>query len=206
MPQLTTAETRAYRRDLHRHGAIFVVACDQRGGMRTLLAKDAEAQARITDQDLGVVKAGLVRDLANETPCVLLDPVCALPMVVDEAILARDTALLVGMDASGWDTDAQTGLRRSRLVPGIGPHAVRALGGTAGKIMIYFRPDREDAESYNARLLRDALAEFATDGQLLVVEILVYRLDDENRDAYAARLPELVEGAARLGVQCGAKS
>ena len=44
-----------------------------------------------------------LRYLANEASCVLLDPVCAVPAVVDRGVLARDVALLVGLDASGWD-------------------------------------------------------------------------------------------------------
>ena len=109
--------------------------------MRKVLADTPEAQAAIDEATLGVVKAGIVRHLANKASCVLLDPVCAVPDVVDNGVLSRDTGLLIGLDASGWDTDAN-GYRISKLVPGITARRVRELGGTGAKLMVYLRPDR----------------------------------------------------------------
>lgn len=87
--------------------------------LRAVLAETPDARARIDEAALGVVKAGVVRDLGNKASCVLLDAVCAVPGVVDQAVLGRDTGLLVGLDASGWDVDA-AGYRISKLVAGGG--------------------------------------------------------------------------------------
>ena len=112
----------------------MVIACDQRGGIRKLLTNDPEEEAKITNDMLGDTKADVVQYLASQAPCILLDPVCAVPRVVDEGALARDVALLIGLDASGYDTDPE-GHYVSRLAPGIDARAVRRLGGTGGKIM-----------------------------------------------------------------------
>ena len=114
---MTSAERRGYQQICGRNGLMMVVACDQRGGMRQVLADTPEARAGIDEAALGVVKADIVRHLANKASCVLLDAVCAVPDVVDDGVLARDTALLIGLDASGWDTDSD-GYRVSKLVPG----------------------------------------------------------------------------------------
>ena len=107
MTMMTTAELRGYRQFCKPNGAIMVIACDQRGGIRKLLAADKAEQAKITDATLGDVKIDIVRRQASHAPSVLLDAVCAVPRVVDEGALPRDVAMLIGLDASGYDTSPE---------------------------------------------------------------------------------------------------
>jgi len=204
MTTMTTAERRGYRQICGENGLMMVVAADQRGGMRKVLADTPEAQAAIDETALGVVKSGLVRHLANKASCVLLDPVCAVPGVVDDGVLARDTGLLVGLDASGWDTDPG-GYRISKLVPGVTARRVRELGGTGAKLMVYLRPDTQGANDTNIAIIRDCIADFAAEDLLLVVEILTYQLDGESDDAYRAAFPGLIVQSARISVELGSK-
>ena len=201
---MTTAERRGYQQICTANGRMLVVAADQRGGMRQVLADTAEARAAIDEATLGRVKAGIVRHLANKASCVLLDAVCAVPAVVDDGVLARDTALLIGLDASGWDTDAN-GYRLSKLVPGISARRVRELGGTGAKLMVYLRADRPEANAANSAIIRDCVAEYAAEDLLLVVEFLTYRLDGESEADHARALPELVVGGTRIALDLGAK-
>jgi tagatose-1,6-bisphosphate aldolase len=173
--------------------------------MRKLLAADPALQAKIGTDVLGQVKADIITHLANEASCVLLDPVCALPHVVMEKVLARDTALLIGLDDSGWDVEPGTGYRRSKLVPGISARRVRELGGTGAKLLVYLRPDLPAANDYNLRIVADCVAEFAREDVLLVVEILTYQVDGEDAADYAAKFPGLIVGCARLALDHGAK-
>ena len=201
---MTTSERRGYQQICGDNGLMMVVACDQRGGMRKVLADTPEAQAKIDERTLGVVKAGIVRHLANKASCVLLDAVCAVPDVVDDGVLARDTGLLIGLDASGWDTDAN-GYRVSKLVPGIDARRVRELGGTGAKLMVYLRPDRPEANAVNMQIIRDCIADFAREDVLLVVEILTYQLDGESDADYAAAFPDLIVECARISLELGSK-
>jgi tagatose 1,6-diphosphate aldolase len=182
----------------------MVIACDQRGGIRQILADTAEERAKISDAMLGDVKADVVLYLASEAPCVLLDPVCAVPGIVDQGVLPRDVALLIGLDASGYDSDAD-GHWLSRLAPGIDARKVRALGGTGGKIMVYLRADRPTANSHNMDIVRRCIDDFAREDLLLVVEFLTYQLPGEDKPAYKAKFPALIEGGTRLCLDAGAK-
>ena len=204
MTKMTTAELRGYQQICGKDGAMMAIACDQRGGMRTLLASDPEEQAKITNDMLGDTKADITRYLASQASCVLLDPLCAVPRVVDEGVLNRDTALLIGLDASGFDVSPQ-GYRLSRLVPGIDARRVRELGGTGGKIMVYLRPDRPDADAHNIAILRQCIADFGREDLLLVVEFLTYQLEGESLEDYTAKIPSLVEAGTRISLDCGAK-
>ncbi|WP_424934039.1 tagatose-bisphosphate aldolase [Amaricoccus macauensis] len=201
---MTTSERRGYQQICGSNGLMMVVACDQRGGMRKVLADTKEKQAAIDEKALGVVKSGIVRHLANKASCVLLDAVCAVPDVVDEGVLARDTGLLVGLDASGWDTD-QNGYRISKLVPGITARRTRKLGGTGAKLMVYLRPDTPDANKVNIGIIRDCIADFAAEDLLLVVEILTYQLEGESEAEYKTAFPGLIVESARISIELGAK-
>jgi tagatose-1,6-bisphosphate aldolase len=201
---MTTAEFRGYQQICGPNGAVMVIACDQRGGMRKLLADDAAAQAEINETVLGDTKSDIVQYLASAAACVLLDPVCALPRVVDDGVLPRDVALLIGLDASGFDVTAE-GYRISKLVPGIGARRVRELGGTGGKIMVYLRPDKPDANTQNVTLLRRCIEDFGREDLLLVVEFLTYALPGENAAEYATNVPWLVNEGCRISLDCGSK-
>ncbi len=204
MTRMTTAELRGYQQICGPDGAIMAIACDQRGGMRTLLASDPAEQARITNDMLGDTKSDITKYLASEASCVLLDPLCAVPRIVEEGVLNRDTALLIGLDASGFDVSPE-GFRLSRLVPGIDARRVRELGGTGGKIMVYLRADRPEANSHNVAILKQCIADFASEDLLLVVEFLTYQLEGESAEDYTANIPSLVEEGTRISLDCGAK-
>jgi len=204
MTKLTTGELRGYQQICGKNGAIMVIACDQRGGIRQILAKTPEDQKAISDATLGETKADVVRYLASEAPCILLDPVCAVPGVVNDGVLPRDVALLIGLDASGYDTDP-AGHYLSRLVPGIDARKVRTLGGTGGKIMVYLRADHPDANGHNMAIIRQCIADFEREDLLLVVEFLTYRLPGEDAAEYKAKFPALIEGGTRLCLEAGAK-
>lgn len=204
MTAMTTAELRGYHQICGSDGAMMVIACDQRGGMRTLLSSDPEAQARIGNDILGQTKADITRYLASKASCVLVDPICAVPGLVDEGVLDRNTALLIGLDASGWDTSPE-GYRLSKLVEGIDARKVRTLGGTGGKIMVYLRADTPAANTHNIDILKAVIAGFARENLLLVVEFLTYALEGESPEAYAGKLPGLIEGGVRICLGLGAK-
>ncbi|MDI6025189.1 tagatose-bisphosphate aldolase [Corticibacterium sp. UT-5YL-CI-8] len=204
MARMTTAELRGYQQICDEDGAMMVIACDQRGGMRTLLASDPAEQARIGNDVLGLTKADIAKYLASKATCVLVDPICAVPQLVDDGVLDRSTALLIGLDASSWDTSPE-GYRLSNMVEGVTARRVRELGGTGGKIMIYLRSDTPAANVANLAVLDEVIADFAREDLLLVVEFLTYQLEGESKEDYAAKLPELIQGGSRLCLDHGSK-
>lgn len=204
MTAMTTAERRGYQQICGADGAMMVVAADQRGGMRQVLATDPDEQKAIGNDVLGLTKADITSYLAREAGCILVDPICAVPQLVDDGVLDRQTALLIGLDASGWDTSPE-GYRLSKMVEGITARRVRELGGTGGKIMIYLRSDTPAANKANLAILDEVVADFAREDLLLVVEFLTYQLEGESKDDYKAKTAELIEGGSRLCLEHGAK-
>lgn len=204
MAPMTTAERRGYQQICGAHGAMMVIACDQRGGMRQVLAETEDARAAITDAMLGTVKMDIARYLALHAGCVLVDPLCAVPAIIDDGVLDRTTALLIGIDASGFDLSPE-GYRLSNMVPGITARRVRELGGTGAKVMVYLRADTPAANDRNLETLRAVIADYAAEDLLLVVEFLTYALPGEAPEAYRDKTPDLIEGGSRLCLDLGAK-
>lgn len=204
MTAMTTAERRGYQQICDENGCIMVIAADQRGSMRTLLTADPEEQKKIDNNVLANIKADITRYLASSAACILVDPVCAVPGLVDKGILPRNTALLVGMDASGWDLSPE-GYRISKMVEGVTARRVRELGATGAKIMIYLRTDHEAANARNLETLKAAIEDFGREDLLLVVEFLTYQLKGESKEVYEANFPALIQNGARACLQAGSK-
>jgi tagatose 1,6-diphosphate aldolase len=157
----------------------------------------------ISTAELAAAKSDLVQYLANHAPAILLDPEVALPAIVDEGTLGRNTALVVGMDASGFET--VDGLRYTRYVDGVTPRRVRELGGDVAKMLFYTRPDKQGLTSVVADQIRELVAACSAEGLLLIVELLTYQLEDESDEDYRAAFGTLVVDGAKLAVECGAK-
>jgi sulfofructosephosphate aldolase len=197
----TTAEQRALDQLSTSGGRLGVLAADQ----RTKLVAALESAGLPSGADAQrSFKLDLVRSLGGDPPAMLLDPEIALPHVLDERALPARTGLLVSLERSG-SRRTDGGLRRAELLPGVGAEGVRRVGGTGAKLLLRLRADREDADGHNALLLRAAAADCAAHHLLLVVEVLVYRLDDESDGRFAARRAELIRDGALLAEAAGAR-
>lgn len=194
----TTAETRALAQLTSSTGRLAIVAADQRQSLR----KTRERHGLSTSiDDLRDLKRDIVSALAPAASGVLLDPEIALPTLVDDATVPRDAGLLVAVERSG--TTEEAGLRVTETI--IEPLDVRRLGGTAAKLLVYVRPDLEDADGSNGQLVAQVAEACAATHLLLIVEVLTYPLAEEAPESYARRKPDLIREAAVLVAACGAK-
>ncbi len=134
---------------------------------------------------------------------LLLDPEIALPDVVDGGLVPADVGLLVSVEVSG--AEWSDGLSPARLLPDFGAAGVRRMGGTAAKLLVRVRADREDAAGHNAAIVREVIRDCAEHDLLAVVEGLVFPLPDEPDEDYRRRRPELIRDCAVLLEECGAK-
>ncbi len=201
---MSTSERRAFQQISTESGKILIVAMDQRNSMRSLLVGENNSYDHITDKQLGAIKSLLVKNLGNYAPALLLDPECALPKVIDEGIISRSCSLIIGMDASGYDLDEVSNLRNSRVVEGMSARKVRELGGIAGKLLVYMRPG-EDGDPFAENLIQKTVEDYKNEDLLLIIEILVYKLENESEEEYLQKKPHLILESARIAKENGAK-
>jgi tagatose 1,6-diphosphate aldolase len=203
MNEMTTIEKRGLQAISTPSGKIVIVAADQRNSMKAVVQDTPGDTSAITVEELAAIKADLVRHLANHAPAILLDPEIALPQIVDDGILARDTALVVGLDASGFALE--DGLRYTSFVPGMSVAGGRRYGADVLKMLYYTRPDLQPFGSRVWSQVRDLITECEKEGILLIVELLTYQVEDESDEDYQAAFADLVIDGARLAVAAGAK-
>jgi tagatose-1,6-bisphosphate aldolase len=128
----TTAKSRALQQLTTEEGRLAIVANDQRRSLVTLRERSGLPAGA---EDLRVLNADIVAALAPTASGVLLDPEFALPALVDDAVVSRDTGILVVIERSG--SRDENGLRGAE--PVIAPAEVRRLGGTATKLLVCVR-------------------------------------------------------------------
>src|SRR4051812_12970319 len=196
--ELTTAERRALAQLRTASGQFAVIAADHGDPLVEML--DGLGLPSTPDAQRAF-KLALVDTIGRDASAVLLDPDVSLPAIVDQDALARDVGLLVRIEADGHAV--ADGLRRSRMIDGLGAAGARALGATAAKVMVFLRADREGLDGFTAQLVRAALADCRAADLLCVIELMTYRLEDETPEAFAARKPDLVREGAVLLQECG---
>jgi tagatose 1,6-diphosphate aldolase len=114
-----------------------------------------------------------------------------------------DVGLLVSLEVSGAVRDGERHV--TRLIPDFGAAGVRRVGGTAAKLLVRLRPDREDADGANGRVVRTVAWDCMQHDLLAVVEGLVPSLPGEPEDRYRRIRPELIRDCAVLLEECGAR-
>jgi len=197
----TTAEQRAIDQLSTAGGRLAVLAADQ----RTKLSEGLAAAGLANDlAAMRAFKLELVAAMAAAAPAMLLDPEIALPHVADQGALPGRTGVLVSLERSGERRGAE-GLRTAELLPDVGADGVRRLGGTGAKLLVRLRADHEDADGANGRLMRSVADDCGRHHLLLIVEALIYRLDDESEADYARRRGDLILEAGVLAAAAGAR-
>jgi tagatose 1,6-diphosphate aldolase len=197
----TVAERRALDQLSTPQGHLAILAADQR--TKLVAARTAAGLPHDADS-LREFKLDLVEALAPLAPAVLLDPEIGLPHVLEERAFPARTGLLVSLERSGA-IRSPDGLRSVELLPDHGAAGVRRLGGTGAKLLVRLRADREDADGRNAAVIRAVAADCAAADLALVVEVLAYRLDDEDEAAFDRRRPDLIREGALLAEAAGAR-
>lgn len=181
-------------------GKLLVLAADQRGSLRRMLAERGRPD---DDEALLAMKRDIVRTLSPLASGLLLDPEIGLPALAEEGAIPSATGVLVALERT--DPPWRGGLRRSELLDGMTPARVREIGGDVAKLLAYLRPDHEPAGGHAANLIERAATACDSAGVPLVVEVVVYPLPDEDSGAYQRSFPSLVRDAALVAEEAGTR-
>lgn len=188
--QTSDARQEALARFTSPAGRFAMLAIDHRDAMRNAFRRAGVPD--VSDEQILETKVRVLEALA---------PVCT-GVLVDAPPLAewRPGEIPFAMPLEEQGHDSEAGGRLNRLTPGFEPADAAALGASACKLLLHFRPDHQTAPAQMA--LADRAAELChRAGIPLILEPLVYRLEDEAEDAFAERFGELVAQSAERLVQ-----
>ena len=92
------------------------------------------ATARLVDRKLELCAA-----LAPHASAILLDPDYGAAQCIAGGVLPGHTGLLVSIEATGYENSPQG--RITSLLKGWSVEKIKRMGGSAVKILVYYRPD-----------------------------------------------------------------
>lgn len=193
--QLTIGKLRGLQQISDSAGIFAMCAMDHRGSMQRLIRPSAPDV--VDDGTLVAYKRDLTESLAPASTAVLLDPLYGAAQAIASGTLPGDTGLLVSVEETGYERDAQG--RVTTLLPGWGVEKVKRMGASAAKILLYYRPDLIENVARQQAVVRQVSEECARYDLPFLVEPVSYPVSDDERDpaVFAVHKPGLVTQSAR---------
>jgi tagatose 1,6-diphosphate aldolase len=193
--QLSIGKLRGLQQIADTHGVFAMCAMDHRGSMQRLINR-ADPD-RVTAEQLTEYKLDLTETLAPVSTAVLLDPLYGAAQAIAAGALPGRTGLLVSLEETGYEIDAQG--RVTTLLPGWSVEKIKRMGGSAVKILLYYRPDLAENAARQAAVTRQVAEDCARADIPFLVEPIAYPVGEAERDGaeFARRKPGLVAGSAR---------
>lgn len=169
-------------------GGLAMVAMDQRESLRTMLAEHTAGP--VPDADLVRFKLAVARTVGRHASGFLIDRTFGFEQVAGERLLPPSCGLILAADALHHAVEGGP-VEETTLDDAVDPHAARARGVVALKLLVIWRRD----ERRDARLAMSAefVRRCADAGLLSVLEGVVRPGPDDDFDEL------LVEAAAELG-------
>ncbi|PDW02665.1 tagatose 1,6-diphosphate aldolase [Candidatus Viridilinea mediisalina] len=134
--QMTRGKFAGIQACANENGIIAAAAMDQRGSLKKAIAKARGSDA--SNADMTAFKTAVTRVLTRHSTAILMDPEYGLPALEHKA---PDAGVLLAYEKTGYDVNA--GGRLPDLLGEWSVHRIKAAGGDAVKILLYYNPEDE---------------------------------------------------------------
>lgn len=177
-------------------GAFVISAIDHRGSLQSAIEKELGKQ--IGYSDMVEWKMDICSALSPYASAILLDPIYGAAQSIAGGILPGRAGLLVSVEASGYQDNPEG--RVTTLLDGWSVGKIKRMGGSAAKILVYFRPDLAEVASKQLETLRSVAEECTRQDLPFLVEPVSYPIGEEKSAPlqFAAKKSGLVIETARL--------
>lgn len=195
MSKLSIGKIRGLQQIANQNGIFTMCAMDHRGSLQKLICEE-EGEDNCY-QELVDLKLELCSILAEHASAVLLDPIYGAAQCISHSAIAKNSGLLVSIEATGYEGGKEH--RLTRLLNNWNVGKIKRLGASAVKLLVYYRPDIEHLASQQRSTVK-ALAEECIKYDIpFLVETKSYPIGDEvnNQRQFAAKKEEIVIKTAR---------
>lgn len=134
--QMTRGKFAGIQACANENGIIAAAAMDQRGSLKKAIAKARGSDA--SNADMTIFKTAVTRVLTKHSTAILMDPEYGLPALEHKA---PGTGVLLAYEKTGYDVSA--GGRLPDLLSEWSVYRIKAAGGDAVKILLYYNPEDE---------------------------------------------------------------
>lgn len=170
--RLTVGKLRGLQQISTPEGFILLAAMDHRGALKRLL--NSQQPEAVGDREMVEFKMDLCRALAPHASAVLLDPEFGAAQAIANGVLPGSVGLLVSLEKTGYT--GQETARVTELLPGWSPEAIKRMGASGAKLLVYYHPDAPTAQAQRELVVQVAEACRRAD-LLFVLEAVSYPLE-----------------------------
>lgn len=169
-------------------GIFAMAAIDHRQSLQKMIDP---ANPSAVDYDTMVeIKKELVAILGPLSSAVLLDPIYGAAQAIAGSVLPRATGLLVSVEASGYSGESYG--RITEILAQWGVDKVKRMGGSAVKLLVYYRREAGDVAAQQVAVVRHVAEECLRQDIPAVVEAVSYPVRAESSQDLAAQKPRVV--------------
>ncbi|MDY6912601.1 MAG: tagatose 1,6-diphosphate aldolase [Chloroflexota bacterium] len=199
MGELRIGKIRSLQQIANSAGIFAMCAMDHRGSLKKMINK--EDPKSVSYELMVEYKQELCGTMAPFSSAVLLDPNTGAAQCIGGGNLPGSVGLLVSMESTGYGGGAEG--RVTELLEGWSAEKIRRMGGSAGKILLYYRPDLGELATKQLEVVKRAAADCANSDIAFLLEPVAYPIGDEvgHPEAMAEQLPNLVIETARQVTQ-----
>lgn len=195
MRELQIGKIRGTQQIANSAGIFTICAMDHRGSLEKMIGKNDSKT--VTYQEMVEHKQELCSILSPHSSAVLLDPNFGAAQCITSGNLPGNTGLLVSMEATGYG--GGTAGRVTEMLKGWNARKIKLMGGSAGKLLLYYRPDLEELAAQQLDVVRQAASDCVESDLTFLVEPKTYPAKDDlaRPELLASKLPQLVIETAR---------
>lgn len=195
MNRLSIGKIRGLQQISTAEGIFVICAMDHRGSLRAMI--EEEQLEEVEYQEIVERKLELCAALAPHASAVLLDPNYGAAQCIAGGALPGNAGLLVSIEATGYQSAPQG--RITTLLNGWSVGKIKRMGGSAVKILVYYRPDLAQVAKKQLKTIEKVAEECLEHDLPFLVEPVAYAAKGEDAESpeFAAQKPDLVIETAR---------
>ena len=192
---LTVGKLRGLQQISDSNGIFAMCAMDHRDSMRKLINKDSPDN--VSSETLTEYKCELAEALAPVSTAILQDPIFGAAQVISRGVLPGQTGLLVSLEETGYEKGEEG--RITTLLPDWSVEKVKRMGASAVKILLYYRPDKDENAARQRGVVTQVAKDCSTFDIPFLLEPITYpALEAEKEPAiFASHKADLVIHSAR---------
>lgn len=196
MKKLSVGKIRGLQQISTSEGVFIICAMDHRGSLKAMIEKE-QRDDNVEYQELVEHKIELCAALAPYASGVLLDPNYGAAHCISGGVLPGNTGLLISIEATGYESDPRG--RITTLLDDWSVEKIRRMGGSAVKILVYYRPDLAEVADKQLKTIRMVAEECLKYDIAFLVEPKTYptKGEDTTSAQFTALKPSLVIETAR---------
>jgi tagatose 1,6-diphosphate aldolase len=194
MAKLNIGKIRGLQQIATTDGIFIMTAIDHRGSLEAMIEKE-QFDDKVDYQELVDYKLELCSALAPYSSAILLDPNYGAAQCISSGVLPGHTGLLVSIEATGYKNTEKG--RITSLLRNWSVAKIRRMGGSAVKLLVYYRPDLKAVAKKQLSTISLVAEECLEQDIPFLVETQTYPTDSEPGKEFSALKPELVIESAR---------